>query len=210
MTDLYKVTAAPSETPISLAEAKDFIRVDNTDDDTIITRMINTATRKGEKYTNRVFVDTEFSAFYDSVESSCQEVYTFVQVRRAPLFALTTIEISVSGSFTALTGTIFKETNGYGRVLFPDGLSGFDTDVAYPLKLTFTAGYGAEAAVPDQIKDALLEHVAFLYENRGDTEPESKKGIPAEVKALYSDFRILNTYGQTNCKAQTAQEIQHW
>jgi len=51
----------------------------------------------------------------------------------------------------------------------------------------FIAGYGAAAAVPQGIKLAMLETVAFLYVNRGVVAAE----LPPAIDMLFWPFRVL-------------------
>ena len=88
--------------------------------------------------------------------------------------------------------------HGFSRVLFENGIfdASPDLNVPYPLKITFTAGYGAAADVPSDIKTALKAHIAFMYENRGDAIAEGDLSMPLETKAIYKGkYQIINTFG---------------
>ena len=53
----------------------------------------------------------------------------------------------------------------------------------------FTAGYGDNASdVPAPIVEAILEIVAFLYENRGEAPAE----LPLDVLALLAPYRVFH------------------
>ena len=66
----------PAAYPVTLAEAKLHLRIDNTDDDTLITSLIASATRWAEDYCDRTFCSTQWTmrldSFYGPVGSPVQ------------------------------------------------------------------------------------------------------------------------------------------
>lgn len=199
MSDFYKVITPATEAPVTLAEASSWLKdLPSADNDLVEDLLIPTAVRKGERYTGRVFITRTIEAYFDSLRVTNCEPFQFVQVNRAPMIAISSVETYVDGDYAAFTDFVLKETPTYSRVLFENGITGADSNAIYPVKITFTVGYGdadAITASESQLKTAILEHVAFLYENRGDTEPESKIGIPLQIQSLYSDYRILTVFG---------------
>lgn len=192
--DYYTVTAASSEEPITLDEAKDWCRVSTTDDDVLITSLITTARMFGENYCNRIFVDTTYDCFFSDLDTSNMETYSFIQLRRAPLSSITDVSVYSGGSYTTTTDYNLRQTNGYSRLIFANGISP-DLYQIYPLRVQAVFGYGGAADVPEEIKTAVKQHVAYLYENRGDVVSEGTLPMPLETKLIYSrHYRILNTF----------------
>ena len=64
------LVTAPSYFPITLAEAKDYLRISHTNQDTVIKNLIRTATAKVEARTNRQLVLQTWDAFYDRFPSA--------------------------------------------------------------------------------------------------------------------------------------------
>ena len=93
-----------------------------------------------------------------------------------------------------MTDFLTKDTSSYARLLFTEALAIAD-EVAYPIEVEFIAGYGAVVDVPEAIKTAIKQYVLFLYENRGDVAPDSKRGLPIEVETILRKYRIVNTFG---------------
>lgn len=66
----------PASNPVTLAEAKLHLRIDNTDDDALIGNLITAATRWAEDYTDRTFCTTQWAmrldSFYGPVGSPVQ------------------------------------------------------------------------------------------------------------------------------------------
>lgn len=194
--DYYQIKTPAASEPVTLAEAKKWTKQDEiTVDDDILTALIAGFRKDGEDYTNRVFVERTFEGFFVGLDSSNQERYPFIQIRRAPLLLVSSVEVSIDDSFESVTEYEIKRNSEFSRLIFLDTSELTNADnIPYPIKVTFTAGYGAASAVPEGIKAAIKAHLFFLYANRGDTAPESKKGMPVEVEHLYNSFRILNTF----------------
>lgn len=72
---LVKATE-PSVYPVTLAEAKAHLRIDTTDDDSLITSLLASATRWAEDYCDRTFVHTQYTmrldSFYGAIGSPVQ------------------------------------------------------------------------------------------------------------------------------------------
>lgn len=195
--DFYTVTTPAATTVLSLDETKNFLRVDNTADDTIIGSMIRAVTVAGEKYCNRLFVQRTITGLFQQFDASQFEKFPYVQIRRAPLVSITSVKSMVDEEWVDLASTDWKlkDSATYARILFLESIDA-DDNTPYPLQVIFVAGYGSDADVPEDIKNALKMHIAFLYENRGDTDTEGKIRMPRAVEMIYkAGYRILNTFG---------------
>ncbi len=200
MGDLYTITVPPAELPVTLAEAKAFMKITSTAEDTLINALIQAATDQLESYTGQFFVERTVQGIFSSLLIAKTEVYPYVKIRRAPLKSVTSVQVSSEGSFVDEEYQIKKHNHGFSRILFPS----FDTsidDTPYPLQIVFVAGYGAAADVPDQVKIAIMEYVNFLYRNRGDCLDagacgvlNQSGGIPPLIKSLVSSFRIIEVF----------------
>lgn len=195
MTDYYEITTPAATLPMSSAEVKKFMRIDTSADDALIEAFISAATNQGEKYTNRAFIERTITGYFSGFDLSQFERYPFLTLRRAPLKAINSVKVMLNDSLQDIPVADYqlKKSTAFARILFLATISA--DDVPYPVEVGFGVGYGTPGAVPEDIKTAVKQHVLFLYENRGDVQPEGGKGMPVEVKAMYSKYRILNTYG---------------
>lgn len=195
MNDLYEVTVAATEEPVTSLNAKDFLRIDLTDDDEIVNALITACTNQLEKYTNRVFVQRTFKGSFSLLQLSDFEEYPYVQIRRAPLVSITSVKAMVGGELVDISSDNYqlKEKNGFSRILFTESIS--CDDVPYPLEVIFVAGFGAASAVPQDIKTAIKQYMLFLYENRGDVLPDGNINFPVVTQAIADKYRIVNTFG---------------
>jgi len=190
----FNVTTPPATTPITRDEAKSWMRDIPDADNLIVDICIAAAVDQGEKYTNRNFISRTYEGFFSCAEYSRYEIGLYIQVSRNPILSISSFEYMSNGSLVAVPSDNYElkqVSSGFPRIIFSE-LPNYDADVVYPFKLTFISGFGAAADVPAGIKMALLKHVAFLYENRGDVEPDGGQGMPIEVRADYSNYRITS------------------
>lgn len=204
MTDIYTVPTEPTNLPIDLVSAKAFMKVTNSVEDSLITSLMTQATLVMEAYLNRWFITREdVVGEFDSIKITRCECYPFIEVRRAPLISVASIETFTNDAYEALMvdeDYEIKKMDGFSRILFYENLN-VDSEKAYPLRMTFNAGYGAtNSDVPTSIQLALLQLTNYLYLNRGDCLPECVKGgapvqsVPPHIASLVSKYRILNTF----------------
>lgn len=201
MADLYTITVPPAELPVTLAEAKAFMKVTSTAEDVLIQALIETVTDQLESYTGQFFIErTVQGDFSELLIAYKTEIYPFVKLRRAPLKSVTSVQVYSGESFIDEDFQIKKHNHGFSRILFPS----FDTsldDIPYPLQIVFVAGYGDADAVPERIKTAILQYVNFMFRNRGDCLDSGacgvlnqSGGIPPLIKSLVSSFRIIEVF----------------
>jgi uncharacterized phiE125 gp8 family phage protein len=189
----YTVTVAPAELPVSVAEFKAFAKIDFNDEDDLIAIWLQAATDVAEKYTRRCFVTRTVEGRFYSLLFSPYAPFPYVQIDRAPLIAVSAVEVWNGSAYVAYTDTEIKNRSGYSRVLYKETLPAYSTtaDTAYPIKVTFTAGYGAASAVSAPIKVAIMMLANWLYQERGDCACENPNAWPGGVAAMLSGYRIL-------------------
>lgn len=156
----------PSEMPVSLAEAKVHLRVDHTDEDGLITSLVKAATSHLDGYNGvlgRGIVTQTWRQDFDAFPG---------RTLRLPLPATSISSIKVRSSAGTLS-TVASEA----YALKQDELGSyvrFDDDYSSPSDLAqsnavlveFVAGYGAAAAVPYELKVAILLLVGHWFVNR--------------------------------------------
>lgn len=161
-------TTPPAEAPVSLAEAKLHLRVDASDDDALITSLIEAATDAAQKFTNRQLVTATYVLTLDE-----WPVGDRILIPRPPLASVLSVVYTKSDDTTATVPSddYFADTSDpddWARLVLHN-------DAAWPtaqlrpaaaVAVTYTAGYGAASDVPDVFKTAIKLTVGSLYENR--------------------------------------------
>jgi len=133
--------------PISLAEAKEYLRVTDTAQDNVITQMITAARQAIEKATQRSLVLSEVVTIVDNS-------YGNIELPMQPFVGLLVIKDKDGNDITTdveVDGLVFK------RIV---------TKSDY-YRCAYTAGYPA-GFMPMDLKFAIYDQIAFMWENRGD------------------------------------------
>ena len=183
------ITVEPAEEPVTTAEAKDHMRVDTSDDDTLIDGLITASRLYAENYTNRAFVTQTLAVRLDAFPASQ------INLPRAPAASVTSIQYIDGDGATQTWSSANYTVDAYSkpaRVLpvydedFPSTRAEIDA-----VTVTFVAGYGGASAVPEGLKLAIKTLVGHWYENReGSTYQHKVHLIPLAINALLTQFRI--------------------
>ncbi|MCW5691838.1 MAG: head-tail connector protein [Pseudolabrys sp.] len=180
---------APAAEPLSLAEAKAFLRVEHSDDDDVIASLIAAARLHVEAQTRRALITQSWRLTRDAWPADGR-----LSVTPAPLRALTAVRVTdKDGNAAALDLQSFAvDTAGNAIVFAPWAVAQPDRSAA-GIALDVTVGYGDAASdVPEPLRQTVRLLVAHWYENRGLTTTASVTVLPATVAALLAPYRVLS------------------
>lgn len=166
-----KLITPPASEPVTLQEAKNHLRVDVSDDDSLISTLITVARQKAEEFTRRSLITQTWELSLDGFQG-------IVYLPRLEIQSI--VSVTVDG--VALPVDEYQVGTVSGRVQF------FGTRAAEQLdgaKIRYVAGYGDATTVPAQIKQAILQIVGHLYENRESQE------IPGLALNLLQPYRVM-------------------
>lgn len=174
------ITAPPTTEPVTLTESKQWARVDITDDDPLISSLIQSARIEAEEFTNRAFIDQTWELKLDCFPAA-------IDLPKAPLSNVESINyVDSDGVTQAFTDFVITGSNGGARLVpaysfsWPTTRSQVDA-----VTITFIAGYGSNGSfVPELIKSALNVRVNDLYVNR-----EESKSLDT-FQNLLNPFRV--------------------
>lgn len=149
---LHIKKAVTGTEPILLPEAKEWLRVDYTTDDALITSLITRSRELVETYTNSSIVLTTIV-----LEATARAV---IQLPYGPIITVSSVK-DIDGN------DLPYEWDHFVVTLEPKSWSPTAPEAPQYVNTTTTydAGY---ATVPEGLKAVLLEVLAYLYENRGD------------------------------------------
>ena len=181
-TPLYslKLITAPADKPLSLAETKIHLRVDEdqTTDDAYIYSMIDAATNMAEAYTGRALITQTWDMFTDFMPT-----YEF-EIPKPPLISVTHIKyINPSGTLTTIPALEYQVDTVSGRIRSAYGYYMPSTRNDYnAVQVRFIAGYGPDPSnVPGAIRHAMLMIIGHLYEHRESVSDQAGFINPEEV-----------------------------
>jgi uncharacterized phiE125 gp8 family phage protein len=169
---------------VSLADMKEFLRVDHSDEDTTITALLDTAVAWAEDYTNRLFHPNGSADFYLSRwRPAC--------LAFGPVTAIDAVKYDVPGAtYTLDASKYYYETahDGSMMIYFHD-VPDLEEYNAHPVKIECTVGLAPQ----ENVKHAVRMLVAHWYENRRavvmGTNPVE---VPIAVEALLNSERIID------------------
>ena len=199
-----ELVTGPTTEPVSASEAKSHLRVTTSADDTFIGTLIVAARQAAEKHTNRSFIDQTWQVFldewpqggmgwWDGVRQGSILSYQNPEIRLplGPVLSVT----SITTYDEADVGTVFSSTKyfvdtGKARIVLRTGESWpLPTRRYSGIKILWKSGWTNAAAVPQGIKQAMLVHIAAMYERRGDELTEVS--LPALGRTILDQYRWI-------------------
>lgn len=180
---------APAVEPLSLAEAKAFLRVEHGDDDDVIASLIAAARLHVEAQTRRALVTQSWRLTRDAWPADGR-----LHVTPAPLQALTAARVyNAAGNTAALDLQSFVADTAGSTIVFAPWAVAQPGRSAGGIELDVTVGYGDAASdVPESLRQAVRLLVAHWYENRGLTTDSAVNVLPVTVTALLAPYRVLS------------------
>ena len=179
----HRVKTEPASEPITTAEIKNYLKVNFTNDDTLLDEMVTAARKQAETYTQRAFISQVIELFWDRF-----------QLEMALPFPPNISIDSVKTKFEDQTDTLVLDTDYF--------VLGLDTKkVRIPvvssrksLEIEMTAGYGAAASdVPKDIKLAIMKIAGNYYDNRIDWVTGTIIGkFPENSRSLLDQYIVYN------------------
>lgn len=172
-----RLVTAPAEEPVSLADAKARLRITIDDEDTDIEALIVEARAAAEAECGRAFVSQTWSLLLDGFPCGRE-----IRVPRPPLQSVTWVKYyDADGVQQTLSSALyFTATAGDpGRIVLKETATWPATESGRPesVEVRFVAGYGGRAAVPAEVKAAVLLIVAASRD-----DPAGAVAIPAAAR----------------------------
>lgn len=154
--------AGPAEEPVSLAEAKAYLKVDDSAEDGLITTLIGAARLHVEGVTGQALLAQSWRVVLDAWPEN-----RMVKLPVTPFMAVTEIMAydDNGGGHAVPLAQFLSEPD---RLLLPDAVAGMPALRARQgIEIDYVAGFGTEpAAVPADIRQALLVLVGYWHEHR--------------------------------------------
>jgi uncharacterized phiE125 gp8 family phage protein len=182
----------PALEPISLAEAKAYLRVAHNDDDAVITALIAGARSHVEAQTRRALIAQTWRLVRDAWPADGR-----MAVVPVPLIAIAAARVlGDDGTPTAIDVEAFV----VDAAAAPAVIAFAPWSLPVPgrkvggIEIDVEVGYGGEAAdVPEPLRQAMKLLIAHWYENRGLLAVgASGTVLPVSVASLLAPYRVLS------------------
>lgn len=185
----YKIDTANTTALITTADAKTFLKVDTSADDTLIDNLVSAARQSAEEYTNRFFMDTTLIQ-YGTKFTDLNELY------KSPVSSITHIKYYDSDNTQqTLAGTVYSLI----PAIEPSQIA-LKVDQEYPtvadrkdaVECKYVVGYGAASTdVPEPIIQAVYLTIGHWYQNRQDVVVgKTATQLPMASKYLLDQYKI--------------------
>jgi uncharacterized phiE125 gp8 family phage protein len=172
ITALYRETD-PSVEPITLAEAKLYLKVDHAADDLLISELIQAVRQSAENYTGKSTVTQQWRLISHFLAGEG------IRLPMGPVQSVQSVTVIHSdGSSEEITASAYVLMNDRQTLHFSS------CPPHEKLEIIYTAGYGAAEDVPVSIRQGMLAQLAMLYDERGQGT-----GLPEVARALYQPYR---------------------
>jgi uncharacterized phiE125 gp8 family phage protein len=178
----------PAAEPLSLAEAKAFLRLETADDDPLIAAFISAARLHVETQTGLALITQSWRMALD-----CWPANGRIAVRPAPLQALTAARVfDFDGEARAIDIQAFVPDASTSTLSFIPWAMPMPTRIAAGIELDIAAGFGDVASdVPEPIRQAIRILVAHWHENRAIVAGAEVAPAPSNAAALIAPYRML-------------------
>jgi uncharacterized phiE125 gp8 family phage protein len=183
--------SGPAVEPVTLAQAKQFIRVEHDDDDDVITALIAGSRIHVETQTRRALITQSWRLVRDVwPELGC------VPVLPVPLRTLDAARVYKTDGTTLpidLAAFIVDKAAAPARLSFTRGALALPGRPVAGIEIDVTCGYGdAPETIPQALRQAIRLLVAHWYENRGLVAIGREIAVlPETVAALIAPYRVL-------------------
>lgn len=187
----YTITKAtePTQKALDLQFVKDYLRVDNNDEDVLINSLITAAKNKIEHMTGRVLISTTFDiwfpCFYDVMVLPKNPITAISYVKYYD--AANTLQTLSSSYYDYNLDDSFPEIKAAYNYTYPNTY-----DRAKAVNVRFVAGW-TQATIPEDLRIAMLLIVGHYFENRQNVVVGRQVNeLPQAAESLANSYKIYS------------------
>ena len=156
--------------PITTAEVKAWAKIENSDEDSLVSSLITSCRREVESYTKQVLNNQTWRTFYQFDYAKT--------IFYSPRMTATAVSVDVDGT-TLTEDTDYLFNSNTGRLKLKNE---YGTDSEITITWTVQTTLSAQSA----LKQALLDLVTYRFYNRGTSD------MPNLVKEAINKYRVFN------------------
>ena len=170
----YVTRKSPSSSwPVSLLEIKQFLRIEHSLEDALLSNLLSIATEYAEWYMEKSLMPQKWQVSY------IRNIPQRIQIPFSPIINVEEVNMI---TFGYNVNTIPKDQYFIDDICSCIVLS--RSISAYRLDIIYQAGYQDISLIPAQIKEGIMHHVANSYKNRESSSLDA-------VKDFYEPFCSL-------------------
>jgi hypothetical protein len=191
--------------PLGVADAKKQLRLEIPDDDTLVARLINSATIRAQTLLRQTLLTTVYNQYFDQFPASANGYYnrlvrmmgpnpqwlpngaSILTLNGPPLVSVQSVQYyDPSGVLQTVDPSTYFVSTGLGCRVQP--VIGHVWPVVRPqidgVLVQYTAGYSSPSQIGDNIKAAMLLMIGHWYEHREEVGDAETYPVPMTVDSL--------------------------
>lgn len=182
---MFKVITPVAVEPVTVAEAKLHLRVDNSDEDALIGALITAAREYGEHYTGCALAPATLEMSLDEFPAD------LIELDMPPVASITSIK--------------YTDASGVEQTLDPSKYAFSAYGQARNVSLTYGNSWPVTRAIPDAVRiryvtgytttpkaarAAILLTIGHLYENRESVGTNTAMELPLGARSLFDTVKV--------------------
>lgn len=187
-----QLVTPPAVEPVTLSDAKAFLRAGTGHEDDLITQFIASARARVEAETGRALISRTYSETLDGWDLPGRSAAAGRQFRllMPPLISvvsITTYDAEDAGTVWDAAGYFADTASDPGRIVARSGGFPRPGRVIAGIGIVFEAGYGeAPDDVPEALREAVMRLTADAYLDR---DGQGERPLPMAVQSLLAPFK---------------------
>ena len=207
------VSTEPTQEPVTLQEVKEYLRLEDSVDERNLQPIVEASRKYAEEYLNRALMSQTITLSLDTTSDMDDPLWegmrtapymnshkNYIVLPKSPVASVTSV-VTYDDSDTATTFAASKyyvdTAREPARIVLRTGET-FPTAlrVANAIVVIYVAGVTSPYNIPEPIRMGILQHIAYLYEHRGDMYSPIA-AVPPMLQMLYSPYRIHSGLGSS-------------
>ena len=184
----WEVTTQPTAEPLTVDEVKTFLNLTSNEDNGMLETFIKAARQWAEANTGRVLLSQTVKQYWDEWPTGVWNLGV------SPATSVTSISYKDANGATQTwsAANYAVDTVSVPARIYPREAVEYPGLGDYPNAVwaTYVAGYASPATVPAPDRTAMLQKIAFLYENREDIPIQ---GVGSGYRVRSADALLFNS-----------------
>ena len=187
-----QLVTPPAAEPVTLSDAKAFLRVGHDAEDGLILQLIASARQRVEAETGRALISRTYSETLDAWDVPGRIAANGRQFRllMPPLLSVSSVTTLDADDVASVWDAVdyFADTaSDPGRIAVRTGAFPIPGRAVAGIEIVFEAGYGeAPEDVPEALREAVMRLTADAYLNR---DGQAERPLPLAVQSLLAPYR---------------------
>lgn len=159
------LTTPAASDPLTLAEAKLFLRVDGSEEDSLVSDLIVAATQSAENYLRQSLITQSWTLEQQYAPG------VSVSLPLGPVQTVSQVSIVLEDVTTVLASDTYELTADKRALALTQAAT------ADRIVVEYVAGYGDASAVPGAIKQGILQQLSYLFHHREQGEAYAAQAV---------------------------------